>query len=76
MWTPKRCELCLSAERYDESDDRPDNKNIAQLRPSGQSLRNGPAMLRDKSRKAVYVYAAANAGISLTTSINSPELIS
>ena len=38
--------------------------------------RNGPTMPRDKSRKAVYVYAAANAGMSLTTSINLPELIS
>jgi hypothetical protein len=38
--------------------------------------RNGPAMPRDKSRKAVLVYAAANAGMFFTTSINLPEFIS
>ena len=40
------------------------------------ALRNGSAMPREKSKKAAYVYAAANAGTSLATSINLPELIS
>ena len=38
--------------------------------------RNGSAMPRDKSRKAVLVYAAAYAGMFFTTSINLPEFIS